>query len=89
MPTAYHKQKSSALYAEVKLDWSREEIAQNVQERMGEDCHPEIAFECTGAQSSIAGAIYSVVDGGTVLQVGCGKPNVELPLMAMSFREVK
>jgi L-iditol 2-dehydrogenase len=29
------------------------------------------------------------MEGGTLLQVGCGKPDVELPLMAMGFREVK
>lgn len=27
-------------------------------------------------------------DGGTLLQVGCGKPDVEIPLMSMGFREV-
>jgi L-iditol 2-dehydrogenase len=27
-------------------------------------------------------------NGGTLLQVGCGKPEVEIPLMSMGFREV-
>lgn len=33
--------------------------------------------------------LQALVDGGTLLQVGCGKPDVELPLMAMAFREVR
>lgn len=74
---------------QVQPTWGHDEISRAVLSTMGPDCRPEVAFECTGAQSSIAGAIYSVVDGGTVLQVGCGKPHVTLPLMAMSFREVK
>lgn len=27
-------------------------------------------------------------DGGTLLQVGCGKPDITIPLMSMGFREV-
>ncbi|GJN93421.1 hypothetical protein Rhopal_006476-T1 [Rhodotorula paludigena] len=72
----------------VDLAWTREQFADAVRSKMGAQSHPEIVFECTGAQSSIAGSIYAVSDGGTVLQVGCGKPEIELPIMAMSFREV-
>jgi L-iditol 2-dehydrogenase len=42
----------------VDLKWTREEFGQVIRDKMGEGCHPEIAFECTGAQSSIAGSIY-------------------------------
>ncbi|KAF9017775.1 putative xylitol dehydrogenase [Hymenopellis radicata] len=76
------------LTLKVELAWDRFETSNRIRDLMGADCVPEIAFECTGAQSSIASAIYAVVDGGTVLQVGCGKPEIELPIMAMSFREV-
>jgi L-iditol 2-dehydrogenase len=27
-------------------------------------------------------------DGGTLLQVGCGKPDITVPLMSMGFREI-
>lgn len=92
----------------VDLAWTREQFADAVRSTMGSQSPPEIVFECTGAQSSIAGSIYvraahkcrlllqthrsclqAVSDGGTVLQVGCGKPEIELPIMAMSFREVR
>lgn len=32
--------------------------------------------------------MQALEDGGTLLQVGCGKPEVEIPLMSMGFREV-
>lgn len=66
----------------------RDDLAREIRAAMGERCTPEIVFECTGAQSSIQSAIYAVEDGGNILQVGCSKPEVELPLAAMAFREV-
>ncbi|ESK85308.1 sorbitol dehydrogenase [Moniliophthora roreri MCA 2997] len=76
------------LALKIDLTWDRFETSKKIRETLGPECTPEIAFECTGAQSSIVAAIYAIVDGGTLLQVGCGKPDVELPLMAMGFREV-
>lgn len=73
---------------QVDIKWDRHQLAAAIRDVMGEDCVPEIAFECTGATSSIQGALYAVIEGGTLLQVGCGKPDVEVPLMMMSFREV-
>ncbi|KAL1667186.1 chaperonin 10-like protein [Schizophyllum commune] len=72
----------------IELDWTRDEVAHKIREAMGERCAPEIVFECTGAQTSIQSAIYAVEDGGTVVQVGCSKPDVEIPYAAMAFREV-
>lgn len=42
----------------VDLKWNKLEFAAKVREVMGGDCPPEVAFECTGAQSSIVGSIY-------------------------------
>ncbi|KAL0567662.1 hypothetical protein V5O48_014339 [Marasmius crinis-equi] len=75
----------------IELSWDRHETASRIRNLFkdeGVTIVPEVAFECTGAQSSIVSAIYAIEDGGTLLQVGCGKPDVELPLMAMGFREV-
>ncbi|KAJ8072240.1 hypothetical protein PM082_015799 [Marasmius tenuissimus] len=75
----------------VELGWDKHETAGQIRNlfKDGEVALiPEVAFECTGAQSSIVSAIYAIEDGGTVLQIGCGKPDVDLPLMAMGFREV-
>ncbi|KGB78656.2 hypothetical protein CNBG_4494 [Cryptococcus deuterogattii R265] len=72
----------------IDLSWDRLATAAKIREVMGTSCLPQIAFECTGAASSINAACYALEDGGTLLQVGCGKPGVELPLMSMGFREV-
>jgi L-iditol 2-dehydrogenase len=42
----------------IEMKWDRSEIARRVREVMGEGCVPEIAFECTGAGSSINAACY-------------------------------
>jgi L-iditol 2-dehydrogenase len=83
----------------IDLGWDRFETARQVRQVMGEGCAPSLAFECTGAESSINSAIYvstranqadeeALEDGGTLLQVGCGKPDIAVPLMSMGFREV-
>lgn len=83
----------------IDLGWDRFETARQVRRVMGEGCAPSLAFECTGAESSINSAIYvsfrsnqadeeALEDGGTLLQVGCGKPDIAVPLMSMGFREV-
>lgn len=42
----------------IDLSWDRFETAQRVREVMGPGCVPSLAFECTGAESSINSAIY-------------------------------
>lgn len=57
------------LTVKVDLSWTKEQFADKVRSTMGADCHPEIAFECTGAQSSIVGSIY--VSNSTVGGLTC------------------
>ena len=42
----------------IELGWDRLETADRVRAIMGDDCVPQIAFECTGADSSINAACY-------------------------------
>ena len=42
----------------IDLSWDRLETADRVRTIMGADCVPQIAFECTGAGSSINAACY-------------------------------
>jgi len=42
----------------IDMAWNRLEVAQKVRDVMGDGCVPEIAFECTGAGSSINAACY-------------------------------
>ena len=64
-----------------------EKFAERVVDLMeGEE--PGVAMECTGVESSIAGAIQAVKFGGTVFVIGVGKNEIKLPFMRCSTREV-
>ncbi|KAL8726008.1 MAG: hypothetical protein Q9181_006205 [Wetmoreana brouardii] len=49
---------------------------------------PRIALECTGVESSVANAIYSVKFGGKVFVIGVGKPDMNVPFMRLSTQEI-
>ena len=49
---------------------------------------PAIALECTGVESSVNSAIYSVKFGGKVFVIGVGKPEMQLPFMRLSTQEI-
>ncbi|KAI4216686.1 MAG: hypothetical protein LQ351_001175 [Letrouitia transgressa] len=49
---------------------------------------PACALECTGFESSVANAIYSVKFGGKVFVIGVGKPDMNLPFMRLSTQEI-
>ncbi|KAI4099044.1 MAG: hypothetical protein LQ345_007495 [Seirophora villosa] len=46
------------------------------------------ALECSGVESSIAAAIYSVKFGGKVFVIGVGKPDMQFPFMRLSTQEI-
>ena len=46
------------------------------------------AIECTGAESSIATAIYGTRSGGVVAIVGLGESEVKIPIVDASVREI-
>lgn len=71
----------------VDIKESAEELGRRVVVAMdGEE--PAVAMECTGVESSIAGAIQSVKFGGTVFVIGVGKDEIQIPFMRLSTREV-
>ena len=49
---------------------------------------PALAIECTGQESSVATAIWSVKFGGKVFVIGVGKDEIKIPFMRCSVREV-
>lgn len=53
-----------------------------------EGVEPALAMECTGVESSIAGAIQAVKFGGKVFVIGVGKNEMKIPFMRLSTREV-
>jgi L-iditol 2-dehydrogenase len=71
----------------VEMGQTAEAFAEQVIELMdGEE--PSVALECTGVESSIAGAIQTVKFGGTVFVIGVGKNEIKIPFMRLSTREV-
>ncbi|KAA1072506.1 hypothetical protein PGT21_002292 [Puccinia graminis f. sp. tritici] len=71
---------------QIKPGTSEREVAAEVQKIM--QCKPTVALECTGFESSITVAIYSVGFGGKVFVIGVGKDKVTLPFSHMSENEI-
>lgn len=49
---------------------------------------PAVTLECTGVESSIAGAIWATKFGGKVFIIGVGKDEINIPFMRASVREI-
>lgn len=49
---------------------------------------PAIAMECTGVESSVAAAVWSVKFGGKVFVTGVGKNEMKVPFMRLSTQEI-
>nr|C5J3R8.1 RecName: Full=L-arabinitol 4-dehydrogenase; Short=LAD [Rasamsonia emersonii]ACR78270.1 arabitol dehydrogenase [Rasamsonia emersonii] len=49
---------------------------------------PRVAMECTGVESSVASAIWSVKFGGKVFVIGVGKNEMKVPFMRLSTWEI-
>ncbi|KAK6030890.1 GroES-like protein [Ostertagia ostertagi] len=62
------------------------EVREAVIESLGTE--PDVALECTGAQSSIESAILTTRSGGVVVLVGLGASRIELPVVEAAVREV-
>ncbi|OJD35743.1 l-arabinitol 4-dehydrogenase [Diplodia corticola] len=71
----------------VEFGHSPEQFAQFVHEKMDGN-EPALAMECTGVESSIAGAIQAAKFGGKVFVIGVGKSEIKIPFMRLSTREV-
>lgn len=49
---------------------------------------PRLAIECTGVESSVSAAIWSVKFGGKVFVIGVGKNEMNIPFMRLSTQEI-
>jgi len=73
--------------AKVNIGDSPETFAQHIVQTM-DGQEPAVAMECTGVESSVAGAIQAVKFGGTVFVIGVGMNEIQIPFMRLSTREV-
>ena len=64
-----------------------EAFGESIRATMG-GVQPQVALECTGVESSVNSAIYSVKFGGKVFVIGVGKPDMQVPFMRLSTQEI-
>lgn len=55
---------------------------------LADGIEPAYALECTGIESSVNNAIYSVKYRGKVFVVGVGKPKMQIEFMRLNAREI-
>ena len=72
---------------QVPMGKSPEECADGIISTMG-GIRPRVAMECTGVESSVASAIWSVKFGGKVFVIGVGKNEMKVPFMRLSTQEI-
>lgn len=84
----------AAMTYQVDLDLSAKGNAKMIRElfdfeNVGEYGAPETVLECTGVESSVITAAYTVRRGGTVMVIGVGREIMNnLPFMHLSLAEV-
>jgi L-iditol 2-dehydrogenase len=76
-----------AITYQIPMGKSAEECADGIIEAMG-GIRPRVAMECTGVESSVASAIWSVKFGGKVFIIGVGKNEMKVPFMRLSTQEI-
>jgi L-iditol 2-dehydrogenase len=72
---------------QVPMGKSAEEVADQIVAAMG-GIKPRVAMECTGVESSVTSAIWSVRFGGKVFIIGVGKNEMKIPFMRLSTQEI-
>ncbi|KAL9623009.1 MAG: hypothetical protein Q9160_002728 [Pyrenula sp. 1 TL-2023] len=72
---------------QIPLGKTPEECAEMILGTM-DGIRPAIAMECTGVESSVATAVWSVKFGGKVFVTGVGKNEMKVPFMRLSTQEI-
>lgn len=83
------------------IAWDGQRVGIEILDTMGSieaGLRPQVALECTGAQSSFYGAAYgesdvcqltaALEDGSVLMQIGNGKNDQLVPFQSLSMREV-
>lgn len=76
-----------AITYQIPMGKTAEECAAGITEAAG-GIKPRVAMECTGVESSVASAIFSVRFGGKVFVIGVGKNEMKVPFMRLSTQEI-
>lgn len=73
---------------QVDITSTPEKEADKIKEAAGTKEGLDVVLECTGVESSAQTGLHSLGPSGTFVQVGLGKPNQTLPLLAMCEKEI-
>jgi L-iditol 2-dehydrogenase len=76
-----------AITYQIPMGKTAEECAEGIIAAAG-GIKPRVAMECTGVESSVASAIFSVRFGGKVFVIGVGKNEMKVPFMRLSTQEI-
>ncbi|KAH8803468.1 chaperonin 10-like protein [Xylogone sp. PMI_703] len=68
-------------------EWS-EKLAAMIKEQFNLGDGPDVVIEATGAPSCIATGVHLTKKGGTYVQAGMGKENVEFPITTVCIRDL-
>jgi L-iditol 2-dehydrogenase len=71
----------------VEMGDSAEQFAEKAV-KLADGVEPAVCMECTGVETSISGAIHAAKFGGKVFVIGVGRPEIKIPFMRLSTREV-
>jgi D-xylulose reductase len=67
---------------------SAEENAKNLLKEAGIPDGADVVIDASGAEPSIQAALHAVKVGGSYVQAGMGKPDINFPIMAFCIKEV-
>lgn len=67
---------------------SPEENAKALKEAAGLESGADVVIDASGAEPSIQTSLHTIKVGGTYVQAGMGKPDINFPIMAMCLKEV-
>lgn len=73
---------------QVERGLSAKDLSAKIKQAVGLPNGVNVALECTGVESSVQAAIFSVKFGATVFVIGVGKDYQSLPFMHMSANEI-
>ncbi|KAI0160714.1 GroES-like protein [Xylariaceae sp. FL1272] len=67
---------------------SAEENAKNIRDLIGLPDGADVVIDASGAEPSIQTSLHTVRMGGTYVQAGMGKSDINFPIMALCLKEV-
>lgn len=70
----------------VPRDVAADVVAADIHKLLGSA--PHVTIDCSGSEATNRLALQATKSGGTIVVVGCGPPNVNLPLVAAMAREI-